>query len=235
MVSSQFFIGQSAFAEKKAKPQKVIEAEEFRVLSKDGKVCARLSSSVRGVDYPWPHLAIIDVKGKTRIFLHLAAEYSGHPWPKLEMYGEDGHRLELYELPAGGGHLSFYNSNGAEAVSIWENNSISTIGLQSADASTEASLSALNKGLVNLHLSHPTKLDEKQKSTATAGKDIVWLGVMQFTDGVPTLMLFDKNGITRSALGAIELKHSRTGVVEKRPPSSLVLFGEDGNAIWQAP
>jgi hypothetical protein len=42
VVSSQFLMGQPAFAEKKAKPQKVIEAQEFRLVDKDGKTRAFL-------------------------------------------------------------------------------------------------------------------------------------------------------------------------------------------------
>ena len=59
-----------------------------------------------------------------------------------------------------------------------------------------------------------------------------WLNVG--TDG-PSLNLFDKPLRARAALGSIQLKDSRTGSVETRSPSSLVLFGENGKVIWQAP
>jgi hypothetical protein len=36
-------------------------------------------------------------------------------------------------------------------------------------------------------------------------------------------------------LGSISLENAETGVIEKRPESSLVLFGNDGKGIWSAP
>ena len=49
------------------------------------------------------------------------------------------------------------------------------------------------------------------------------------------LMLQDENGIMRAALGDITLERPVTGVVERRPVSSLVLFDKMGQVIWKAP
>jgi hypothetical protein len=54
-------------------------------------------------------------------------------------------------------------------------------------------------------------------------------------DGAPSLELFDASGNTRAVLGNSELEAPKTGTVEKRPESSLVLFDKDGKVIWQAP
>ena len=64
-------------------------------------------------------------------------------------------------------------------------------------------------------------------------KPSIRLGLNQ--TGEPHLTLYDEEGTPRTALGAITLKETLTGVVKKRPPSSLMLFGEDGKVIWQAP
>ncbi len=53
-------------------------------------------------------------------------------------------------------------------------------------------------------------------------------------DGTAYFALTGK-GKTRAVLGNTELKRTRTGVIEKRPLSSLVLFNEDGNVTWKAP
>lgn len=53
--------------------------------------------------------------------------------------------------------------------------------------------------------------------------------------GGPHLSMTDQNGNLRTVLGTTQLKDSRTGSVETRSPSSLVLFGENGTVIWQAP
>jgi hypothetical protein len=44
-----------------------------------------------------------------------------------------------------------------------------------------------------------------------------------------------ENGRTRAVLGHTSLVTKRTGVVEERPVSSLVLFDKDGTVLWRAP
>jgi hypothetical protein len=51
----------------------------------------------------------------------------------------------------------------------------------------------------------------------------------------PSLRLADDTGQTRAVLGGSELIIERTGLVQKLPTSSLVLFGKDGKVIWKAP
>jgi hypothetical protein len=53
--------------------------------------------------------------------------------------------------------------------------------------------------------------------------------------GRPHLALKDAKGNNRVVLRCADLKHTQTGVIEKRPFSSLVLSDEKGNVIWQAP
>ena len=54
-------------------------------------------------------------------------------------------------------------------------------------------------------------------------------------EGRPHLALKNATGDNRVVLGYAALKQTQTGVIEKRPLSSLVLFNEKGNVIWQAP
>jgi hypothetical protein len=80
-------------------------------------------------------------------------------------------------------------------------------------------------------------------------KGLVTLGVLQtgkiylqlgewvslsVEDGLPTLSLSD-NGGAKTILGHTALKTTRTGVVEQRPASSLVLLNKEGKVIWSAP
>jgi hypothetical protein len=51
----------------------------------------------------------------------------------------------------------------------------------------------------------------------------------------PSLTISDEQGHDRTVLGHAELKDVRTGSVEQRPASSLILFGEDGRVIWKVP
>lgn len=66
-----------------------------------------------------------------------------------------------------------------------------------------------------------------------AGKLRITLGTAP--DGSPDLELLDQSKTLRAALGSVQLEDRRTGSVETRSPSSLVLFGKDGKVLWQAP
>ncbi len=54
-------------------------------------------------------------------------------------------------------------------------------------------------------------------------------------DGEPGVNLLDQNGILRAALGSPRLELGKAEPAGLLPFSSLVLFNEDGNPIWQAP
>jgi hypothetical protein len=54
-------------------------------------------------------------------------------------------------------------------------------------------------------------------------------------EGKPRLSLKNAKGANRVVLGCAALEQTQTGVFEKRPLSSMVLFNEKGNVVWQAP
>jgi hypothetical protein len=54
----------------------------------------------------------------------------------------------------------------------------------------------------------------------------------------PALKFYDPTGNTRTVIGSTSLVGSRVargGIVERQPPSSVVLFDRDGNLLWRAP
>ncbi|MFQ5898418.1 MAG: hypothetical protein ACE5JN_09240 [Candidatus Methylomirabilia bacterium] len=61
------------------------------------------------------------------------------------------------------------------------------------------------------------------------------VGISVSARGSPSLELADRNERVRAVLGHAKLQTTFTGAVEKRPASSLVLFGSDGNVVWKAP
>lgn len=56
-----------------------------------------------------------------------------------------------------------------------------------------------------------------------------------FPDGRPTLQLLDDQGKSGASLGAMELVTTRTGAMEKRAESSLVLLDKEGKVMWKVP
>ena len=68
VVSSQFLMGQPAFAEKKSNPVKVVESEEFRLVDKDGR---------------------------TRAFLGFGHSPTNRGQPRFELHGKEGFPLAV--------------------------------------------------------------------------------------------------------------------------------------------
>jgi hypothetical protein len=69
-------------------------------------------------------------------------------------------------------------------------------------------------------------MDSQMKSRALLGLS---------EEGEPHLSLLDETGQKRLALGSAEFTNPLTGLPEKRPCSSIVLFDEDGKVLWSAP
>jgi len=61
----------------------------------------------------------------------------------------------------------------------------------------------------------------------------LWLGLHE--NDSPRLVLADDQGQMRAALGEVPLRDLRTGSVESRSPSSLVLFGQDRKSLFKVP
>ena len=139
-------------------------------------------------------------------------------------------RLELF---ADSAHLTFVDKK-KRVLSSFRND-----GFHIVDPDREI-LTAMGPGLLTLNSigvggltisSDPDfglsmVLHDKKTSRATLGLT---------PEGLPTLTLYDKDGTIRAELGSISLVTTRTGGVEQRPESSLVLFDKAGKVIWSAP
>jgi len=56
------------------------------------------------------------------------------------------------------------------------------------------------------------------------------------SDDGAAINLYDKDGKTiRATFGNVTLQTIRTGGVQQRPASSLVLFDRDGKVMWSTP
>jgi hypothetical protein len=50
-----------------------------------------------------------------------------------------------------------------------------------------------------------------------------------------SVRVLDENGNSRAVLGSTDLKKTRSGYVEKRPLSSLVLLDKNKDVVWKSP
>jgi hypothetical protein len=66
-------------------------------------------------------------------------------------------------------------------------------------------------------------------------KSFISIYVDNIFAGGTAVRISDEKGKTRAVLGAIDLQVMATGETQKRPESSIVLFGKDGKVIYSAP
>jgi hypothetical protein len=165
-----FFVGGPAFAEKVIKPKKVVMAEEFRLVDKDGEVLSTWGS------------------------------YAGNYG--MVFYSKEGEYRALFSLtsPEGAPVLTLADKKGRYRTLI-----------------------GLGTG--------------RQPYIALRDKDGKERLSLTLTDtGEPTLIFYDNNGKERAVLGTMDItRMKRTGAIEERSYSSLVLFDQDGKIVWKAP
>ena len=216
VVSSQFLVGQPAFAEKKSKPQKVIEAQEFRLVNKNGKLRAFLKM----LDYP---------------------HNSGGVLLQLESANQSNF-IRLSVDNTGGDLLIQTKKNFATLIASQEE---IEKGITLAPERVELNLgdqvafSGLSAPMVQTSLAIYSKIPSLQffgYDKDGTGQELRRLRASLTLDdeGEPSFRLLGKYG-NSSTLGSIELVKSPSDVIERRPASSLVLIGKKGNVIWQAP
>ncbi|MFX0198640.1 MAG: hypothetical protein ACFFCW_21165 [Candidatus Hodarchaeota archaeon] len=223
-VANRFFTTQPVFAQKKSKPAKVIEAEEFRLVDKSGNIHIEIklkeftvSPKKPPVKHPVisikqhgrdrltlglsrtesPVLRFSDPNGKTRLSLGVA-EVGGEAFPSLDLYSKNG-MITLSVAPTLGGYLELFGK----------------------DMECKAFLGLYPTGEPYLEMR-----DKDGKLRAIFGLKV---------GGFPHFTLYDETGRSRAILGCTELEAVRTGTVEKRPASSLVLFDKEGKVIWKVP
>lgn len=113
MILNQFVVGEPAFAQKGAESRKVIFAEEFRVVNKEGKVMASFGSPAGE-----PGIVLFDRAGQFRAVFSLA---SAEQTPVLSLLGKDGkHRATVGMRVNGEPYIALRDKEGRESISLSE-------------------------------------------------------------------------------------------------------------------
>lgn len=214
-----------------AAPQ-VIEAQEFRLVDSYGKKRAVLQFSEVLAE---PELSIYDAAGQGRVSLKVmregpyldmcdaAGKSRAGLWldwegPRLGRWDAAGElRTLLRLLPGGSPSLALYDAAGLQRFGLY----------------------MLEDGAPNLCLYD------------TAGKRRTALRLL--TDGSPSVVLWDDAGATGTTLsndsltlhgaagktcaviGSTKTVNKRTGALTEYPESTVTLFKENGDVLWQAP
>ena len=170
ILSSQFFLGTPALAEKKVGLQNVVTAEEFRLVDKEGKTLSTWGMYAGG-----PGIVLFNKNGQFRAVFSLTSPDEG---PVLTFADNKGNHRAIVGLGAERQpYVTLRDQTGKERISL--------------------------------------SLDD---------------------DGDPYLALYDQAENERAVLGTLDsTKLKRTGTIEKRSVSSLVLLGKDGQITWKTP
>src|SRR5712692_8737214 len=208
VVSSWFLMGSPVFAQKAPQHEKVLQAEKFEVVDRDGKLRAVLGTDPSGS----VNLLLYDRAGKQGAgqFGMLPNGNSG-----LLLYDQAGKIRATLQLLDGEPSLDLSGKDEKPRVQLFTTDGEPRLRLLDQAGKLRAALGIFD-GEPGLSF-----LDKEGKQR-----------VMLFTtDGEPRLELLDKNEEIRAILGYTELA-LRTGSTEKRAVSSLVLLDKDGKVLW---
>jgi hypothetical protein len=203
----------------------IVEAREFVLRGADGKKMAVLGMyegrrlewrpgsqgiipKVEGKDVNVPRLSFYDYKGNLATTLDDVG---------LTLLGEEGQEQVSV-------HDSFVTvSDGAGEVSLGTSGGLSWLALKGKEGTEgRANVSLYNAAFGDIS---PGILSISDLSGRTRVS----------IDASPSVQLFDESGKHRATLGSESLVTTRTGSIEKRAPSSLVLFDKEGKVMWSAP
>jgi hypothetical protein len=161
---------------------------------------------------------LVDSQGTGRAALRMAGDSPGLVLSDAK--GTTRVRLQMRsdDTPS----LSLFNENGTQSARLSVDVGSPTLSLNDEKGSPRAILGLIQDGSTAVFL-------WDDKGVARAG---LWL---HSTDGAPAVTLWDSEGGLRAALGAVEPNVTHPMVTEKRPESSLTLFNEDAEVLWQAP
>jgi hypothetical protein len=206
VISSQLLAEKPVHTEKPTKAEKVVMAEAFQLVDRNGKVLASLNNRKRYKDEPSPELRLLTPQyGHEGGVLITAKPYGAD----VNVYGKDRH----ISLSA-----SWIDEFEIAEVKIGSSpNLLREI--------REVKLSEMPEGQQKIPIP-PAKQFDRSSIEMTIGPG---------EDTRPRVVLTDKEGKKRTVLGCIDLETTATGETQQRPPSSLVFFDKEGNVFWSAP
>jgi len=190
-------------------PQRVIEAQEFRVVDKEGTVRAHLVVYDDTAGPGQVRFSLMDQNGQARASSWVLDNGS------TGMFLNTG--IVLLSEIDGMASLSVTSTDGMASLSV--KNKDASILLPSDVSSQRVAVPLVAAETVAIR-------DDQQRITALFATD---------EDGNPSLKLLDLEGNIRVSIGATSLTDYQTGSTIIRPVSSLVLFDKEGRVVWSAP
>jgi hypothetical protein len=158
VISSRLTMSQPVFAKSQEAPHKVVEAQAYRVVDKNGRVRAEMSA----MGLPWDGLVMFDENGRTRLSLGVNPQTG----PELKLYCKEGTAAcaSLYEV-FGGVILSLRSSRDSSRalLGVLPKRGIS-LNLEDGEGNIRVVLELSEEGGPHLSL-----IDKEGKTRATLG------------------------------------------------------------------
>jgi len=221
-------------------PQKLIEAQEFRVVDAEGQVKVLLNVLEDGnanvvLLGDTPTLSFWDQSLNDRLMIGIFPDQK----PGLIISDKEGNkRLTLGVGGEGAPFLTLQDKEGDKSAELRVGVNIASVIEDMLWAKIAGREPRSKEEFVEPHLI----LGDGEFSTVMTSSSV---GILDLGSGTgsaklsiapeegPSLKIEGEAG--SAVLGKIELKNDRTGSTEIRAPSSLVLFDEEGKVLWSAP
>jgi len=221
-------------------PQKVIEAQEFRVVDAEGQVKVLLNVLEDGnanvvLLGDTPALSFWDQSLNDRLMIGIFPDQK----PGLIISDKEGNkRLTLGVGGEGAPFLTLQDKEGDKSLKLNVGVNVKSLIADGLEAAVYGREPKSEEEFVEPHLiladgeffTEMTSSSVEIFNVGSAGGSAELSIVPE--DG-PSLKIEGQGG--SAVLGKTELKNNRTGSTEIRAPSSLVLFDEEGKVVWSAP
>jgi hypothetical protein len=207
-LSSKVFVDTQVFAQDKNK-KKIIEAEEFHLVDKSNRIWAKLTAE----DPLFAKMGGTIISGAYFVIYGAQVDESG-----VIKRDKDGKAF-----PDSKTKITL-NTCIYPIISVTDSKYDSFTSLSASPTKPYLRMGMKQIGYVNL--------DGGINPSLTFAEEDNWIRTYLGYDG---LEFSDEKHLTHAVLGSTELKNTRTGSIEKRPISSLVLFNDDGKVIWSSP
>lgn len=227
----------------------IIKTREMQLVDSDGNVHARLyldypnelQMKVRKVlgsanpSGPIPKFELFDLNGKAMLSMSITSDGSAYLQmsgaPELELVDFNGNqRMALSLSDEGGPSVGLYGNGG------FKNSTAASISMDvTQDDEAKLTMSHRSEPGVSLGIDSKGARHLYFYKHAPSARESPTLLSMETSENRFSNLVLEDFSRAKICLGNTELENIRTGVTERRPASSIVLFDKDGIVFWKAP
>ncbi len=250
LVSAKFLSGEVVFAQNQERQFKQRQIYAETIIAEEYFLHDRKAPNSLDSEIPIPRaLLTTNPDGNPKLIMQ---DSNGNPRFSINLSDKDGATMEILDINGGRKALvsekcSYGGKQAGPTLALLDDNGEirAKIGLQD-DSNPFVTLSDPPKKDKSPGRSIKLCLEEKDEASISLyGIEGHQRAALAIDSNDTCLSLKDTNGETRAELGNTELTFAKDGLakksspgtlsVEQRPPSSLVMYNENGKVLWSAP